>query len=554
MIIKSPAHEEWRPRPARDRTVALGDTQRALGKPDPEKGLFLATSSPTHLFKQTGPVFGAEVAFLQVATDWLEQAAVQRWYYFPNTTTSTALDAPPATTFAHHLHDTLQIAPAAGIEAGRLMAGGFIHALVSAGPMWAQHLAMRQTQYERNVPSIGFIHSLNDDDLAWLMGVGAPTFPFDLIFSPSECGKRAFLASIDALQARVGQRAYRGEVQVIPYGVPIGEELPRNARQRLRWRDDDIVFLSIARFDKRRKYDPAPLIGVFAKLLEEEPRARLVLAGSTTQMEEVEALEGLCAGLGISQRVELRPNFPSRDKLMFLAGADVFVSFGDHFQETYGVALVEAMAVGLPIVASDWSGYKEIVVDGETGCLVPVLSLPPDDEVLVAESLRRQFRAYPFAIDSTVIDLRAALAALRELCASPERRHAMGQAGKQRAVALYDKDKNHARMFAAVQASVREAGKLPVQAFGGRIVDWQKRYADYPTGWLGGDARVEHGLLVDRAQTLVADAVWHALLAATPDTLDALALGLSARFSDLSAAAARRRIVQLAKYGYLQLR
>src|SRR3546814_10665560 len=53
------------------------------------------------------------------------------------------------------------------------------------------------------------------------------------------------------------------------------------------------------------------------------------------------------------------------------AAADVFVSLSDNIQESFGITPVEAMAVGLPCIVSDWDGYRDTVVDGETGILVP---------------------------------------------------------------------------------------------------------------------------------------------------------------------------------------
>ena len=44
------------------------------------------------------------------------------------------------------------------------------------------------------------------------------------------------------------------------------------------------------------------------------------------------------------------------------AAADIFVSLSDNIQETFGLTPVEAMAAGLPVVASDWDGYRETIV------------------------------------------------------------------------------------------------------------------------------------------------------------------------------------------------
>ncbi len=55
------------------------------------------------------------------------------------------------------------------------------------------------------------------------------------------------------------------------------------------------------------------------------------------------------------------------------AAADVFVSLSDNIQESFGITPVEAMAAGLPCLVSDWDGYRDTVVHGETGFRIPDL-------------------------------------------------------------------------------------------------------------------------------------------------------------------------------------
>ena len=54
--------------------------------------------------------------------------------------------------------------------------------------------------------------------------------------------------------------------------------------------------------------------------------------------------------------------------------ADLFLSLVDNPQETFGLAPVEAMAAGLPVVVSDWDGYRATVSDGVEGFRVPTLA------------------------------------------------------------------------------------------------------------------------------------------------------------------------------------
>lgn len=58
------------------------------------------------------------------------------------------------------------------------------------------------------------------------------------------------------------------------------------------------------------------------------------------------------------------------------AAADLFLSLVDNFQETFDLAAVEAMVAGLPVVVSDWDGYRYTMRDGVNGVLVPTLGSP----------------------------------------------------------------------------------------------------------------------------------------------------------------------------------
>ena len=124
------------------------------------------------------------------------------------------------------------------------------------------------------------------------------------------------------------------------------------------------------------------------------------------------------------------------------AAADVFLLLSDTILETFGQALVEAMAAGLPLVVSDWDGYRSIVRDGVDGILVPTLGAPggPLGETL---SLLQSLDAvsYPQYAGSvaqhTAVHVGRAAEALSRLIASPELRASMGTAGKRRATEVF---------------------------------------------------------------------------------------------------------------------
>ena len=123
------------------------------------------------------------------------------------------------------------------------------------------------------------------------------------------------------------------------------------------------------------------------------------------------------------------------------AAADLFVSLSDNIQETFGLAPIEAMAAGLPVVVTDWDGYKDTVRDGVDGFRIPTWMLPPDGEAFA--------RGYEAGIDTydvycgltcqTVsVDLRVLIERLSELVSNPGLRQRMGEAGRRRARDVFD--------------------------------------------------------------------------------------------------------------------
>lgn len=130
--------------------------------------------------------------------------------------------------------------------------------------------------------------------------------------------------------------------------------------------------------------------------LQQVPGAVMVVAGDGHYRP---ALEEQARAAGLEERVRFLGAVPHEELPRLLAVSDVLVA-ASFASETFGIALVEAQACGVPVVASRFGGFPEVVRDGETGLLVP----PQDPEALAA--------------------------ALRELLADDDRRKQMGQAGR----------------------------------------------------------------------------------------------------------------------------
>jgi glycosyltransferase involved in cell wall biosynthesis len=126
------------------------------------------------------------------------------------------------------------------------------------------------------------------------------------------------------------------------------------------------------------------------------------------------------------------------------AGADIFLSLVDNIQETLGLTPLEAMASGLPVVVSDWDGYRSTARHGIEGLLVPTLGGPMGGGLGATLAERHtidgvSYQAYAGAVaQHTAVHVGRAGAALAALIQSPELRRRMGLAGRARVREIYD--------------------------------------------------------------------------------------------------------------------
>lgn len=127
-------------------------------------------------------------------------------------------------------------------------------------------------------------------------------------------------------------------------------------------------------------------------------KLRLLVGGEGTYRR---ALERHAAGMGVGEHVTFLGNVPHAEMPRLLAIADVVV--GTSFtSETFGMALTEALACERPVIASDWAGFREVVIDGQTGLVVPAQHGPALaaaiecllDEPALARRLARQGREH----------------------------------------------------------------------------------------------------------------------------------------------------------------
>ena len=140
----------------------------------------------------------------------------------------------------------------------------------------------------------------------------------------------------------------------------------------------------------------------------------------------------MCPHLNFLQLGGAEPASESQ-KLAALAAADVAVSLVDNVQETFGLSVAEAMSAGLPIVASNWDGYRDSVRDGVDGFLVPTRWSSSSDYASPGLGWLHRVGIIPYTAFGALaqllhVDMDAALSAISLLLSDPLLRDRMGSA------------------------------------------------------------------------------------------------------------------------------
>jgi len=189
-------------------------------------------------------------------------------------------------------------------------------------------------------------------------------------------------------------RYFPGDYRIIPNGVDV--DFYAHARPFPEFRDGKVNILFVGRVEPRKGV--MYLARAYARIKPKYPQTRLIIVGRGPEIGDVRRFvhDRRLADVFFAGRVE------DADKASFYKTADIYVAPSTG-QESFGIVLLEAMAAGVPIVASDIHGFKRVVERNVQGILVE----PRNPRALAA--------------------------ALYALARDPDLRHDMGEAGRSRA-------------------------------------------------------------------------------------------------------------------------
>ncbi len=234
---------------------------------------------------------------------------------------------------------------------------------------------------------------------------------------------------------------------VVPLGIHAADFEPSDskrceARESLGIANSEIILLFVGRLSLHAKANPWPMYKAAAKSSASMGCKLRILECGWFANDAIQASFDEAAQLAGVEILRVDGRVPGMSQKAY-AAADIFVSLSDNIQETFGLTPVEAMAAGLPVVASDWDGYRETIRDGVDGFLIPTAQ-PLDMACMDAVSASYEdgvqnydlYIAHAHTIAS--VDIEACARALGTLIGDPGLRRKMGAAGRQRVLESFE--------------------------------------------------------------------------------------------------------------------
>lgn len=341
-----------------------------------------------------------------------------------------------------------------------LKPGGFqkIGALYYPAPPTVDLANLRSTSGPGSCSLMGLTHTLSSTGaLDQLCALALPPFQdWDALICTSKVAQTLAKELIDSTRERFASstgahRFPRLQLPLIPLGVQASrfqtsEALRQAARSQWNLSPSDFVVLFVGRLTFHAKANPAPMYQAL-QTLASSLHARRVVCLESGQFPN----QGIESAFQAARSV-LAPDVSfvtvdgSSDHWFRAAwrAADVFLSGSDNIQETFGLTPIEAMAAELPVVVSDWNGYKDTVIHEQTGFRIPTYlpdsSLQAGSDLAIRHAV--QVDTYDFYIGrvsmATVVDPHALQQALFQLASQPAHARAMGKKARAHVLSRFD--------------------------------------------------------------------------------------------------------------------
>lgn len=214
--------------------------------------------------------------------------------------------------------------------------------------------------------------------------------PFVITEHSSKLNKN--ILEISGLDVKLAKKAYQNADKIIAVSSALAKNLKDNFdvaadvihnivdvskfQYTKRGQKQDFTFISVGNLIKLKRFDL--LIAAFAEAFKEDNSVKLKIVGAGPEKDDLQSLVSQC---NMSDRIMFL-NEVGRDSLMHIyPESDAFVLASQ--SETFGVVYIEAMATGLPVIATDCGGPSDFVNE-RNGYLIPI-----NDKKALVEALKK---------------------------------------------------------------------------------------------------------------------------------------------------------------------
>ncbi|MFL2647037.1 MAG: glycosyltransferase [Dehalococcoidia bacterium] len=236
---------------------------------------------------------------------------------------------------------------------------------------WLSMLAGEILAHDWDVPHIGMFHTLAEVKLEALASENETQERLE--------AERRLIGKLDRIVAATSDEK---EIMRIIYGVPANninvvplgvgpdffEERSQNqAREKLNFFDEDKIVLAVGRVEPLKGLDV--LVRAIQHIDEEMSCQLVIIGGDEAASAEIIRLKDIAKQVGIAHKVKFIGSVDHSKLPIYYRAADVVAI--PSFSESFGLVAVEAMASGVPVVASNVGGLALTVEHGRAGFLIP---------------------------------------------------------------------------------------------------------------------------------------------------------------------------------------
>ncbi len=343
--------------------------------------------------------------------------------------------------------------------------------------------ALHRSDYGHSEYSIvGITHTTLSKTVNDLIGdlLIKPVMPWDALICTSSCVKDSVLKLTDYYKEFFSDRFNSTqyifpELPIIPLGIHTNdfnftENFRAISRKQLGINENDVVFVFVGRLSFHAKAHPFPMyksLGNVSKNMKSGSKIHLIQTGwfpndyiKDTFINDAKRFcpEVICHFL--DGRIE-------ENKNRSLACSDIFISLSDNFQETFGITPLEGMASGMPVIVSDWDGYRDTVRDGIDGFTIPTTTLDINDNKNLITNYLNDNLNYDlytgYASQTVSIDMDLCTDRMNKLVFNKDLRLKMGSDAKKNAEKIFDW-KKIVKLYSDLRENldeIREKSKKP---------------------------------------------------------------------------------------------